>query len=97
MSLTDNDESTNKSIQLQYGFFEDVDDVSEVKNLDVYDTLRPLWSKKDEMDEIIKRLMMCIAVTNNNIMNLKNKIYQLETQNEKLKEELHQNNRTLHF
>ena len=86
-------------IDLKLGFFEDVDNVHNVTNLDVYDTSSPLWINKSELSEVEKRLLMCIVVTNKNLLGLTNKISELEKIIVGLKEEieLHSNDRTLHF
>jgi hypothetical protein len=39
-----------EAIDLKLGFFEDVDNVHNVTNLDVYDTLSPLWKNKCEFN-----------------------------------------------
>jgi hypothetical protein len=77
-----------ETIDLKLGFFEDVDNVHNVTNLDVYDTLSPLWKNKCELSDVEKRLLMCIVVTNKNLLRLTARVNELEETIEGLKKEI---------
>jgi len=50
-----------------YGYIEDPNSATEVRNLDLFDTISPLWYNRDKMSIIERSLLQCILVLNNKI------------------------------
>jgi hypothetical protein len=70
------------------GYIEDTDNIHEIKNQDVYDTLSPLWQHKNELSGHTISLLYALIVTNKNLTrynnDLLNKVQDLEMHINKL-------------
>jgi hypothetical protein len=79
MSTKSTERNSTPNKEYKYGYVGE--SITNNVNMDVYDTLTPLWLRKDDLSPIEQSLVYSIAVLSKKLMRLEMKVYTL--QNEK--------------